>query len=184
MYLWMNWITSPKANAAGGRVVRRGAGQREGVRGRPRDRTTARSTTPTTRTYFDQVAFWTTPRTSCGDDRGTPARTTRTGSRPGRRSRADRLGRPRPGGGRPPAVGPVRRGSPASSSGTRGSSSACSCPAHGLAPGGLPRSLAVLFVASLWRLDDFTARSSTRRASELPDARRDARLPQDRACAR
>ena len=32
MYMWMNHIISPKANAAGGGVVRRGAGQREVVR--------------------------------------------------------------------------------------------------------------------------------------------------------
>ena len=36
MYMWMNQIISPKANAAGGGVVRRGAVEREGVRARRR----------------------------------------------------------------------------------------------------------------------------------------------------
>ena len=70
MYMWMNHIISPKANAAGGGVVRGGAVEREVVRARPPSRTTARSSTPTTRTTSTGSSYWTTPRKDCGDDRG------------------------------------------------------------------------------------------------------------------
>ena len=70
MYKWMNYIIDPKINAAGRRVVRRGAGQREGLRRRPPTEALRRSTTPTTRSIWTSVYYWTTPVADCGDDRG------------------------------------------------------------------------------------------------------------------
>ena len=54
----------------GGGVVRGGAVEREGVRGDRGARTTARSSTPTTRPTSTRSRYWTTPRKECGDDRG------------------------------------------------------------------------------------------------------------------
>ena len=51
----------PKVNAAGRRVVRRGAGQPEGLRPRPRQEPLRRPTTPTDEAYADKIYYWTTP---------------------------------------------------------------------------------------------------------------------------
>ena len=53
----------------GHRVLRRGAGQREGVRARPATPTTATSTTPPTRTTSTNVYYWATPQAECLDGR-------------------------------------------------------------------------------------------------------------------
>ena len=71
MYMWMNHIICPKANAAGRGVVRRGAGQREVVRADGRSRITATIYHADDEEYFD-AASTTGPRrvADCGDDRG------------------------------------------------------------------------------------------------------------------
>ena len=70
MYMWMNWIISPRCNAAGRGVVRRGAGQPEGVRRRPRTRSHCDTFNAGDKEFFDEVDFWATPTRNCGDDRG------------------------------------------------------------------------------------------------------------------
>jgi putative spermidine/putrescine transport system substrate-binding protein len=88
MYEWMDHIISPKANA----------GVAEWFGEAPANEKSCDLTAnkdhceifhADDEEYFDQVAYWTTPRKECGDDRAGPsARTTPSGSRPGRRSRA------------------------------------------------------------------------------------------------
>ena len=60
-YMWMDQIICPKANAAGGRVVRRGAGQRA----RPATLTADKNFCDTyhagDEAYFDKIWYWTTP---------------------------------------------------------------------------------------------------------------------------
>ena len=51
-------------------MVRRGAGQREGVRRRPPTRHFCTTFHADDQAYFDKVSYWTTPRTQCGDGRG------------------------------------------------------------------------------------------------------------------
>ena len=69
MYMWMNHIISPEANAAGGRVVRRGAGEREVVRARPRTRTTA-NLPRRGRGVLRPGRVLDDAEQDCGDDRG------------------------------------------------------------------------------------------------------------------
>ena len=59
----------PGRPGAGRRVVRRGAGEHQGVRPDRRTRTTARRTTPTDETYFKKIWFWATPQSDCLDGR-------------------------------------------------------------------------------------------------------------------
>ena len=58
----------PEGERRRGRVVRRGAGQRE-VLLVDRQRGTARFHAKD-EAYFDRVSFWKTPTKDCGDDRG------------------------------------------------------------------------------------------------------------------
>ena len=69
MYKWMNHIVSPQGERRGGRVVRGGTGEREVV---CRDRGEDHCDTfhADDEEYFDKVAYWTTPTSDCGDDRG------------------------------------------------------------------------------------------------------------------
>ena len=55
---------------AGRGVVRRGAGQPEGVRRARRTRRTATRSTRRQAVLYDKVAFWATPTRNCRDDRG------------------------------------------------------------------------------------------------------------------
>ena len=68
-YKFIDHIVSPKANAADRRVLRRGAGQQEGLRRRRRTRTTARSSTPRTRTTSPRSTTGTRPISACLDGR-------------------------------------------------------------------------------------------------------------------
>ena len=62
MYKWMNYIISPEgATPQVAEWFGEAPANREGVRRRPRTRTTARSSTRTTRPTSTKVAFWTTP---------------------------------------------------------------------------------------------------------------------------
>ena len=82
MYLWMNHIISPEANAAGGGVVRRGAGEREVVRPHRQPARRLRGTEDHCEVFhaddeefFDQIEYWKTPVSDCGDDRGDDCKT-------------------------------------------------------------------------------------------------------------
>ena len=74
MYLWMNHIVSPEANApwpstsARPRRTRRHAPSR-------RTRSTATYSTPDDEEFFDQIEYWKTPPKDCGDDRGEVCKT-------------------------------------------------------------------------------------------------------------
>ena len=70
MYKWMDWIMSPKVNAAGGGVVRRGAGPDQGLRADRRTRTHCTTYHALDQAYADRISYWTTPTKECGDDRG------------------------------------------------------------------------------------------------------------------
>jgi putative spermidine/putrescine transport system substrate-binding protein len=69
MYKWMNWIVSPKTNAA----VAEWFGQAPS-NAKACDYTSDKSFCDTfhasDQAYFDKVHYWTTPRTACGDSRG------------------------------------------------------------------------------------------------------------------
>ena len=69
-YKWMDWIVSPEVNAAGGGVVRGGAGADQGLRRRPPTRRTAQTYHALDEAYADQIWYWTTPTRSCLDGRG------------------------------------------------------------------------------------------------------------------
>ena len=132
-------------------MVRRGAGEPQGVRSTRPTRTTARSSTRTTRRTSTASPSGRRRRRSCGDGRGDGARTTRSGSRPGRRSRAEALTAV-------PASVPGRSVSRRLADllhRHRDCSSGCCSPAPlGWLVIAYLGSLAVLFVAAFWHLDD------------------------------
>ena len=184
MYKWMDWIISPEGQRPGGRVVRRGAGQREGVRRRPSDKSFCttfhadRRRPTSTRSHY-----WTTPRKQCVDGRGDVVQGLR------------RLG---PGLDRDQGLTPrtAAAHAPARSAGSR---SPTSCTAIGAAArlllparwaGSVVAYLGLArrrcFVSAFWQLDDFsgkivkqpTPRRTSRRCGD------ERRLPDDRAAAR
>jgi putative spermidine/putrescine transport system substrate-binding protein len=69
MYKWMNWIISPKVNAQVAEWFGEAPSNAKSC-----DETADKSFCTTfhaaDEAYFDKVSFWTTPRKSCGDDRG------------------------------------------------------------------------------------------------------------------
>ncbi len=69
MYMWMDHIISPKANAAAAEWFGEAPANEKACA-----ETAAKDHCDTfhaaDESYFDQVAFWTTPRKECGDDRG------------------------------------------------------------------------------------------------------------------
>jgi putative spermidine/putrescine transport system substrate-binding protein len=69
MYMWMNHIISPKANAAAAEWFGEAPANQKACA-----ETAAKDHCETfhadDEAYFDQVAYWTTPRKECGDDRG------------------------------------------------------------------------------------------------------------------
>ena len=60
----------PQGERRGGRVVRRGAGEREVLCQMTADEDHCDTFHADDEAYFDKVAYWTTPTTDCGDDRG------------------------------------------------------------------------------------------------------------------
>ena len=176
MYKWMDWIVSPKVNAAGGGVVRRGAGADQGLRPDRRQvplrRPTTRSTRPT------PTGSRTGPRrpATAATTAAPPARTTRRGRRPGRRSRADRRPRRRPDPGRPAGTRP-RCWRPASCTATPGPAGRAAGRADGSGSSS-PTSARwrCMFVAAFWSTDSFTgALIKQRQLGQLPDPRRASR---------
>ena len=79
MYMWMNYIISPKANAEVAQYFGEAPAQskacdatlerlrRRRLRG---PEVLRRTTTPTTRSSGSSVYYWNTPLADCGDDRG------------------------------------------------------------------------------------------------------------------
>jgi putative spermidine/putrescine transport system substrate-binding protein len=69
MYMWMNYIISPKANAMATEYFGEAPVNAEAC-----DLTVAKNHCEIfhaqDEAYFDKVAYWTTPRQECGDDRG------------------------------------------------------------------------------------------------------------------
>jgi putative spermidine/putrescine transport system substrate-binding protein len=70
MYMWMDWIISPKANAAVAEWFGE-APSNEKACAETADEDHCDIYHAADEAYFDQVAFWTTPQADCGDDRGT-----------------------------------------------------------------------------------------------------------------
>jgi putative spermidine/putrescine transport system substrate-binding protein len=69
MYRWMNHIISPKANAAVAEWFGE-APSNEKSCAETADEDHCDTFHADDEKYFDQVSYWTTPRTDCGDDRG------------------------------------------------------------------------------------------------------------------
>jgi putative spermidine/putrescine transport system substrate-binding protein len=69
MYMWMDWIISPTANAQVAEWFGEAPSNAKAC-----DETAAKDHCEifhaADQAYFDRVAFWTTPRKDCGDDRG------------------------------------------------------------------------------------------------------------------
>ncbi len=74
--MWMDHIISPEANAAGGRVVRRGSVEREvGCDLPTADPKHCEVYHADDEEFFDQIEYWKTPVSDCGDDRGDVCKT-------------------------------------------------------------------------------------------------------------
>ena len=171
MYMWMNWIISPKANAQVAEWFGEAPANLKAC-AETADKDHCDTFHADDEAYFDQVAYWTTPtQATAATTAGTSAWTTPSGSRPGRRSRAERTGR------RPSDVVPSGTGRSA-----------------------VPRCGRLLLAAPLGWLGSSTsvARRPARRGvldagrlhrpivqelrpRQLPDDRQRARLPEDRA---
>ena len=162
MYMWMDHIISPKANAAVAEWFGEAPVERRSRARRPRSRTTARSSTPTTRTTSRRSPTGRRRARSAVTTAGRSARTTPSGSRRGRRSRAEESS---------PA-----RAAPAA---------ALVCCWRGRSAGSVIAylgSLAVLFVGRVLAPRHVQRRGRARLlARELPDAVGGRRLPHDRA---
>ena len=92
-YKWMDWIISPTVNAqvASGSVRRRPS---EGLRRDGHDKSHCATFHAADEAYSDKIWYWTTPTAACLDGRTVKCvPTTRSGRRPGPRSRADDAGR-------------------------------------------------------------------------------------------
>jgi len=69
MYMWMDWIISPKANAQVAEWFGE-APSNEKSCAETADKNHCDTFHATDEAYFDKVAYWTTPVADCGDDRG------------------------------------------------------------------------------------------------------------------
>jgi putative spermidine/putrescine transport system substrate-binding protein len=69
MYLWMNHIISPKANAGVAEWFGEAPSNKKAC-AETADKNHCAIYHADDEKYFDQVSYWTTPRKSCGDDRG------------------------------------------------------------------------------------------------------------------
>ena len=76
MYKWMAWMITPEGPGRGRRVLRRGAGQPEGLHDPRQDlrsyasRTSAPLYHVNDQSYYNAISFWKTPLADCGDSRG------------------------------------------------------------------------------------------------------------------
>jgi len=68
-YKWVNWVSSPKVQAAAGDLLRRDARQHEGLRGHGKDRKGLLLAVSRKRAaaYFATIKFWKTPVAECGN---------------------------------------------------------------------------------------------------------------------
>jgi putative spermidine/putrescine transport system substrate-binding protein len=69
MYQWMNHIISPKANAAAAEWFGEAPANTKAC-AETADKGHCDTFHAEDEEYFERVAFWTTPRKECGDDRG------------------------------------------------------------------------------------------------------------------
>ncbi len=69
MYMWMDHIASPKANAAATEYFGEAPSNKKAC-ALTSDKKHCETFHATDESYFDQVAYWTTPVKDCGDDRG------------------------------------------------------------------------------------------------------------------
>ena len=70
MYLWMDHIISPEANAAATEYFGEAPSSTEACALTVPTRTTATTFHAEDEDYFSQIWYWTTPLADCGDDRG------------------------------------------------------------------------------------------------------------------
>jgi putative spermidine/putrescine transport system substrate-binding protein len=69
MYMWMDWIISPKANAEVAEWFGEAPSNAKAC-AQTADKNHCKIFHADDQAYFDRVSFWTTPRKDCGDDRG------------------------------------------------------------------------------------------------------------------
>jgi putative spermidine/putrescine transport system substrate-binding protein len=69
MYKWMNWIVSPKTNAAVAEWFGQAPSNSKACQ-YTSDKSFCATFHADDQKYFDKVHYWTTPRTDCGDKRG------------------------------------------------------------------------------------------------------------------
>ena len=69
MYMWMNWIISPKAHAQVAEWFGEAPSNAKAC-AQTSDKKFCKTFHADDQAYFDRVAFWTTPRKDCGDARG------------------------------------------------------------------------------------------------------------------
>jgi putative spermidine/putrescine transport system substrate-binding protein len=69
MYMWMDWIISPKANAEVAEWFGEAPANAKSC-AETADKNHCKIFHADDQAYFDKVSFWTTPRKACGDDRG------------------------------------------------------------------------------------------------------------------
>jgi putative spermidine/putrescine transport system substrate-binding protein len=69
MYKWMNWIVSPKTNAAVAEWFGQAPSNAKAC-AQTSDKSFCTTFHANDQKYFDKVHYWTTPRTQCGDSRG------------------------------------------------------------------------------------------------------------------
>ena len=69
MYKWMDWIVSPKINAQVAEYFGEAPAQTKACQ-YTRDKTFCETYHALDKPYADRIAYWTTPRSNCADDRG------------------------------------------------------------------------------------------------------------------
>ncbi|WP_037412698.1 ABC transporter substrate-binding protein [Candidatus Solirubrobacter pratensis] len=69
MYMWMDWIISPKANAQVAEWFGEAPSNAKAC-AETQNKDHCKIFHADDQAYFDKVSFWTTPRKACGDDRG------------------------------------------------------------------------------------------------------------------
>ena len=69
MYKWMDWIISPKVNAEVAEWFGEAPSNAKSC-AETADKNLCKIFHADDQAYFDKVSYWTTPRTQCGDDRG------------------------------------------------------------------------------------------------------------------
>ena len=69
MYKWMNWIISPKVNSQVAQWFGEAPSNQKACQ-YTTDKNFCATFHANDETYFSRVAYWTTPRTQCGDNRG------------------------------------------------------------------------------------------------------------------